>query len=143
MSENMLFCLGDGKYESKGEGYQKNNRMFNVDCTKDEVQKAKSSLPTISLGITKWVEKDDMTAKEKKDVSGWETMGGYLKRYSYEEAWANVWADLSKSDKQKFLDLPHFNKDIFKEITGIDVEVATNPAEIVIDGATYVLKGFK
>jgi hypothetical protein len=143
MSENMLFCLGDGKYEPKGEGYQKNNRIFNVDCTKYEVQKAKSSLPSFNLGITKWVEKDDMTAKEKKDVSGWETMGGYLKIYSYEEAWANVWADLSKSDKQKFLGLPHFNKDIFKFITGIDVEVATNPTEIVIDGATYVLKGVK
>ena len=41
---------------------------------------------------------------------------------TYEDAWAEVWENLSKSGKQKFLDLPYFNAEIFKKITGIEVE---------------------
>lgn len=124
MSEYMLFCLGDASNQQQGEGYQKNNRIFNVDVSYDGYTKARQSLPTINLGITRWVDKKDMTKEEKDTVSSWETMGGYLKRYSYEDAWTTVWAELGKADKQKFLDLPHFNKDIFKEITGIDTSNA-------------------
>ena len=118
----MLFCLGDGKTESQGEGYQKNNRIFNVDVTSEELSKAKSSLPIIKLPVTKWIEKKDMTDEEKENNSVYKQIGGYLERMSYEDAWAEVWKNLSKSDKQKFLDLPHFNTEIFKEITGIEVE---------------------
>jgi hypothetical protein len=137
----MIFCLGDGKYEIKGEGYQKNNRIFNIQVTKDEWDAAKKTLPELKIGLTKWVDKKDMTAQEKKDKSGWDTMGGYLKRFEYKEAWGAWWENATKKDRQAILDLPHFNADIFEKITGISVDAqTTNPREIVIDGATYVLK---
>ena len=62
-----------------------------------------------------------MTDKEKENNSVYKQIGGYLKRMNYEDAWAEVWENLRKSDKQKYLDLPHFNALIFKEITGIEV----------------------
>ena len=141
MSERMLFCLGDGKYEAKGDGYQKNNCIFNVQVTKDEWDKARASLPTIKIALTHWVDKADMTKEEKEKNSVYKEIGGYLKTFSYEDAWSNYWNDASKKDKDAILALPHFNKEIFKGITGIDVEQPSkNPAEIVIDGATYILK---
>lgn len=112
MSERMLFCLGEGGTERKGAGYQKNNQIFNTQVTPDEWDNARRSLPIIRLDL--------------KD--------------GYEEAWATWWGKASKKDKDAILNLPHFNKEIFKGITGIDVGVSTNPAEIVTDGATYVLK---
>ena len=122
MSERMIFSLGSGKYESNGEGYQKNNHIFNVQVTPDEWDEARKSLPELKIAVTKWVDKDDMTDKEKEDVSGWKTMGGFLKRYSYQEAWANWWSEASKKDRQAILDLPHFNAEIFEKITGIKVD---------------------
>jgi len=136
MSEYMLFCLG-GEDSRKGEGYQKSNRIFNVDVSHDKYMEARQSLPTLNLGITKWTDKKDMTKEEKNSVSSWETRGGYLKRYTYEEAWATTWDKLSNSDRQKFLDLPHFDAEIFEAITGIDVEVAEAPKTINVGGKEY------
>jgi hypothetical protein len=137
----MLFCLGEGKYETKGAGYQKNNCIFNVQVTKKEWDTAKKSLPEIKLGLTHWVDKADMTAQEKKDHSVYKEIGGYLKRFTYEEAWANWWAE---NDHEAILKLPHFDAEIFEGITGLDVKaLSKNPKEIVIDGATYILKGSK
>ena len=135
MSERMLFCLGEGKWESKGAGYQKNNQIFNTQVTKEEWDTARNSLPTIKIGLTKWVDKKDMTKQEKEDNSVWKETGGYLKRYEYKEAWANWWADASKSDKQAILDLPHFDKDIFTGITGI--EDFDSEDTIEIEGKSY------
>lgn len=112
MSERILFCLGDGKNKKEGAGYQKNNQIFNTQVTKQEWDEALNSLPEIKLDI--------------KD--------------GYEKGWRKWWSEASKKDKDAILNLPHFNKDIFKGITGIDVEVAKNPSEITIDGVTYVLK---
>jgi len=113
MSKRMLFCLGEGRIKSQGAGYQKNNQIFNTQVTKQEWDKALNSLPEIKLDI--------------KD--------------GYEKGWSKWWWEASKKDKDAILNLPHFNKDIFKSITGIDIEpVKRNPNEIQIDGATYVLK---
>lgn len=140
----MLFCLGEGKYESKGDGYQKNNCIFNVQVTKDEWNKAKISLPTIKISHTYWVDKKDMTKTEKDSYPIYKEIGGYLKQISYEDAWANWWKDAKRSERQAILDLPHFNAEIFKGITGIDIDQPIkNPTEITIDGATYVLKDEK
>lgn len=121
MSERMLFCLGEGKYKTKGAGYQKNNCIFNVQVTKDEWDKAQKSLPNIKVNHTYWVDKEDMTKNEKDNHQAHKGTGGYLKRISYEEAWANWWSEAKQSDKQAILDLSHFNAEIFKGITGIDV----------------------
>jgi hypothetical protein len=71
--------------------------------------------------LNRWIDKDDMTKKEKEETSGWETMGGYLKTLNYKEAWKVFWQETTEENRQKFLNLPNFDAKIFKEITGIDV----------------------
>ena len=138
----MLFCLGDGRSESKGEGYQKSFRVFNKQLTETEWNKVKSELPSIELPLTKWIEKDDMTAQEKKDNSVWKEIGGYLKTCSYEEAWSNWWKDASQKDKNKILDIKYFDQKIFTEITGIK-DVQSKPSlsgkvvKVELDGVSY------
>jgi hypothetical protein len=72
--------------------------------------------------LNKWIPEADMTDEEKKSDPEFYVRGGYLKTYTWEEAWANYWRDSDDEEKQKVLNLPNFDAVIFKEITGIDVE---------------------
>ena len=92
--------------------------------------------------LNKWITESEMTDEEKKADPEFYVRGGYLKTYTWEEAWENYWRDSDDEEKQRVLNLPNFDAEIFKEITGIDVEQpkTTNPPEITFDGATYVLK---
>jgi hypothetical protein len=141
MSERMLFCLGDGKYATKGEGYQKNNRVFNVQVTPEEFDKIRASLPTIKVPLTKWIDKKDMTDEEKENSSVWKEVGGYLKVNTYENAWAIWWKEASQEDKNKILNCKYFNAEIFTKITGIkDFAVKSLSGKVVkveIDGQKY------
>lgn len=139
MSEKMIFCLGDGRWENKGEGYQKNLRIFNQDVSEDEYNKTLSLLGDneIKIQLTKWVDyknldKDDQTSTSKQ-------LGGLLKVFTYEEAWKNFWDKATQEQKSVILDIPQFDNEIFKSITGIDVKQSKNPTEITIDGAKYRL----
>jgi len=78
-----------------------------------------------------------MTDAEKKADPEFYVRGGYLKTYKDEEAWANYWRDSDEEEKQKVLNLPNFDATVFKEATGIDVEVEQKPATIDIGGTTY------
>ena len=62
-----------------------------------------------------------MTEEEKENNPTYTTTKGYLKTYTYQEAWANAWAEATEEDKQLLYALPNFNSEVFKEITGIDV----------------------
>lgn len=117
----MLFCLGEGKYESKGDGYQKNNMVFNQKVTEDEFKKIKLSLSNLKISLTHWVKKEDMTNEEKENNNVYKEIDGYLKIFSYKEAWKNYWDNASQSDKDLILNIPQFDNEIFKGITGIDV----------------------
>jgi len=95
--------------------------------------------------LNKWISESDMTDEEKKADPNFFVRQGYLKTYTWNEAWANYWKDTSEEERQKVLNLPNFDWVVFTEITGItpsepEKEKTTNPKEIVIDGATYVLK---
>ena len=72
----------------------------------------------------KWVTLYNMNDEEKELYPSCETTGGYLKEIEVTtEDKQNWWNDLSESDRKEVLSLPNFDKDIFKEITGIDVEI--------------------
>jgi hypothetical protein len=98
---------------------------------------------------TKWISEDDMTDEEKKADPQFFVRGGYLKTYTYEEAWANYWRDTDEEDRQRVLNLPNFSWDVFTEITGIDVKQKQQTIEIggktyeVSDELTKALKGLK
>ena len=94
--------------------------------------------------LNKWIPESDMTEEEKKADPNFYVRGGYLKTYTWEEAWANYWRDTTEEDRQKVLNLPNFDWAIFTEITGIkpsnssEVEVAET---IELNGKKYRLVG--
>ncbi len=47
---------------------------------------------------------------------------GFLKKHSYKDAWKISWDSADKKDRLKIKDLPNFNKELFEEISGIDVD---------------------
>jgi hypothetical protein len=72
--------------------------------------------------LTKWIWSDDMTDEEKSRHPEHETTGGYLKSFGYKEAWINAWNRMDSYERSVVKSLPNFNADIFKDITGIEVE---------------------
>jgi hypothetical protein len=81
--------------------------------------------------LTKWIPESEMTDEEKKTDPNFFVRGGYLKTYSWEEAWANYWRDSDQEEKDKVLNLPNFDPAIFKEITGIDVGENSKKQELL------------
>lgn len=77
-----------------------------------------NQIPTDSLCWT-WFE--DMTEEEKNANPTSETTGGYLKKVSASNR-TDWWRELFDSEKATIKAIPNFDKEIFKEITGIDVE---------------------
>jgi hypothetical protein len=71
--------------------------------------------------LNNWVYEENMTETEKKDNPGFYVAGGYLKTYGYKEACKNMWDKLTDKEKDKIKELPNFDKEIFKEITGIEI----------------------
>jgi hypothetical protein len=102
-----------------------NIRMFNKDTgmKRDDV-----SLPYwIFFDPNAWVDESEMTDKEKIDNPTYKTTGGYLKEVDYKEAWAKAWEGTTKEERKQLFDLPNFDAEIFKEISGIDVTQDDKP----------------
>ena len=93
--------------------------------------------------LNRWIPEDDMTDEEKKDQADFHVRGGYLKTYEWEEAWANYWRDSDQEEKDRVLNLPNFDAEIFKEITGIDVEQPASSETIEIEGRSYTIDEIK
>ena len=91
--------------------------------------------------LNKWISESDMTDDEKKADPEFHVRKGYLKTFTWEEAWANYWRDTTEEERQKVLNLPNFDPVVFKEITGIDVE--TKEESIEIEGKKYTLSEIK
>ena len=136
----MLFCLGDGKWESKGEGYQKNNRIFNKDVSKEVYDKAISSKPKFELPIAKWVEPKDLPKDGQTETA--KQIGGLLKTISYKDAWKEAWATASDKYKNWVKNLPNFDSEIFEKITGIKFSdsLIGQEATVEICGKKYKAK---
>ena len=96
--------------------------LFNRECeyTYSEFV-AKFGYRTLNPTLTEWILSTDMTDAEKEKHPSHETTGGYLKKFTYKEAWANAWNNADDEQKRWFLSLPNFDADIFFEITGIRV----------------------
>ena len=93
--------------------------------------------------LNRWIPESEMTDEEKREQKDFHIREGYLRTYSWEEAWANYWRDSNEEEKQRVLNLPNFDAEIFKEITGIDVEVSPQDCSgkvVEIDGVEYELK---
>ena len=63
----------------------------------------------------------DMTDEEKAAHPEAETTGGYLKERTAADNARKWWTGLDAADRNEILSLPNFNVEIFKKITGIDI----------------------
>ncbi len=69
-----------------------------------------------------FIEFRNMTDEEKALHPEAETTGGYLKTQNDNQNYIDWWYKLNDEQKAVITALPNFDKDIFKEITGIDVD---------------------
>jgi hypothetical protein len=116
-------------------------RSFNKDSdmTYTEFRK-KFGYKDINFPLNVWCDKSEMTDEEKKSVSGWEQMGGYLKTLSYKEAWAEGWKKVTQEQKDWYKSFPNFSSEIFFEITGIKIDEPTlkgKKVKVELDGVSY------
>lgn len=111
------FCTNDNKHETI--------KLFNKesDWTLDTWRNSRVyKIINDYFKLTLWIKEYDMTDEEKEKHTEYKATGGYLKELSYTEAWKNMWDYMTDKEKEAFTSLPNFDKDIFKTITGIDVE---------------------
>ena len=96
MTERNIFCYAEE--EGDKNSLQKSRyRIFNAQITKEEYDNIQ--VPKITLDF----DKDEP----------YETR--------YKTAFKKAWAELDEDGKKQFTDLPHFDPDIFKKITGVNV----------------------
>ena len=73
--------------------------------------------------LTVWVSHDTATEEEKREhKTEIEICGGFLKTINYKDAWRIAWNKASIEERKKLFDLPNWDNQVFKEITGIDAE---------------------
>lgn len=71
-----------------------------------------------SINLTRWIEYTD----EEKQSEDKKLIEGYLKTYTYKEACKIWWNNYTDEEKAVIMSMPNFNKEKFKQITGIEVE---------------------
>ena len=98
-------------------------RIFDKDTnmTLREFRKSKynKALLSVELKLTEWIKYTEEEMKENKNKR---LIGGYLKEYSYKEACANWWSELTEENKEIIMSIPNFDADKFEEITGIKID---------------------
>jgi len=99
-----------------------NARIFNIDTemTVSDFYNSKyhRAINSSSVDLTEWIY---YTEEEMKCDIEKQNIGGYLKSYTFFEACAKWWGNMSKSNKEVVQSIPNFDAKIFKEITGIEV----------------------
>jgi len=103
-----------------------NIRLFNKpsDWTYHDWLNSKARYVMNDCPYTKtiWIDSENMIDFEKEENPTWECTGGYLKTiYVTKEDKQEWWDNLDDEDREEVMSLPNFDKDIFKEITGIEV----------------------
>ena len=94
------------------------------DWTYDDwfTSKARFILCSCPSNALSWIQTFRMTDEKKAAHPEHSTIGGFLKYVEAENENQTWWNSLSEEGRQIVMNLPNFDKDIFKEITGIDVE---------------------
>ena len=87
---------------------------------------ARCLLNEIRHNVLEWIWSDDMTDEEKEKHPEYKTIDGYLKQNDNSKCIQSWWDNLSDHEKNVIKSLPNFDAEIFKEITGIDVNISNN-----------------
>ena len=77
--------------------------------------------------LTEWIPDSKMSRQEKEQHPEYATVGGYLKKYDYKEAFRKSFEEAKRlpdwpEQLEKLKSLPNFDAKIFEEISGIEEE---------------------
>ena len=95
-------------------------RIFNQNTDVEEINFPNFFYFDLTIFVSYDTATDDERKQHKKDI---EVCGGFLKTIPYKDAWRRSWDISTDEDRRKVLQLPNWNNEIFKEISGIDVEL--------------------
>ena len=84
---------------------------------------ARYLLNQIPGDVLEYVWFEDMTDEEKTAHPEAKVTGGYLKQLDNSECGSIWWRGLNDYEKSIIKAIPNFDKEIFKEITGVDVDM--------------------
>ena len=79
-------------------------------------------LSRMQNNLLEYVIWEDMTDEEKNSYPEAEITDGYLKKLNKFECNIKWWHELSDEEKDIITSIPNFDKEIFKEITGVDID---------------------
>ena len=82
---------------------------------------ARYILNRIPGDVLEYIWLQNMTDEEKEEHPEAEVTGGYLKQIDNSKLLSDWWNSLKEKEKAVIKSIPNFDKEIFKEITGIDV----------------------
>ena len=108
-------------------------RVFNKEYSRKDWNSFDKPCFIYDLILTEWVYESDMSETEKQNNQTYKTTGGYLKTWTYKEAWKNAWDNRKDYDLEKLLALPNFDADVFLEISGIDVRKDAEVEEMTME----------
>ena len=78
-------------------------------------------LSQIDDALLEWIWACNMNDQEKEDNPDWEINDGYLKKRDVSKANLKWWKSLSSREKNVIKNIPNFDAEKFKLITGINV----------------------
>lgn len=120
---------------------------FNTLCSVEDWDNATKPNWLYAPSPTTWVADADMTDQEKTDNPEFHVAEGYLRQNDMHVEWQDAMDGATDDEIQQVRDLPCFDVDVFKEITGLDLTVKkpeTCAGKIVeIEGVKYELKELK
>ena len=109
MSEYMIFCLGEGRWKSKGIGYQKNHHAFNKPVSEERYKEI--------LKYCREVLKD-------------------LKLELNKESWTNEWNKVTTDQWNKLAELPEWDKEVVEGIVGFELDLEEELITVKLSKAT-------
>ncbi len=103
--------------------FNKISEWTNEDAENSEANKI---LAFLAGNTCEWIYAKDMTDEEKRKHPEYETARGYLKSVDIWKDAVDKWRNLTEKEKDIVMSIPNFDKEIFRDITGIDVDVKDN-----------------
>ncbi len=115
MSENMIFCIGEGRFETSGAGYQKNYMAWNKQVTQERYEEIVKEINTILSDFT------IDTSKDRKEE----------------------WGKVTPEQWRKISEIPEFDLEITKKITGLEEIKIEQEKTIEIEGKKFTISEIK
>lgn len=115
-------CFSNGCFNTESPKIYLFNKPSNWNYSDWLNSDARYILMNCPSNVLSWIWEDDMTDEEKEQHSEYLATGGFLKHIEEETGRQMWWDGLSDVQKDSVMQLPNFDKDIFREITGISIE---------------------